>query len=93
MALFTSGWRPSLPRELEVVARNGSGASVHPPLLFVHGCWAEHFLEFFADRGFDAYALSLRGPGGSGGREQLRWTSVADCADDALPAWLAATVA
>ena len=31
-------------------------------------CWAEHFLDFFADRGFDAYALSLRGHGRSGGQ-------------------------
>ena len=77
-----------MAHELEVVARKGAGGSRNPPLLFVHGaahgawCWAEHFLGFFADRGFDAYALSLRGHGGSGGREWLRWTSVADYVDD-----------
>ena len=76
-----------MAHELEVVARKGGGASP-PPLLFVHGaahgawCWADHFLGFFAGRGFDAYALSLRGHGGSGGRERLRWTSVADYVDD-----------
>jgi pimeloyl-ACP methyl ester carboxylesterase len=43
-----------------------------PPLLFVpgfgHGAWvyAEHWLERAADRGFPAYAVSLRGHGGSG---------------------------
>ena len=49
-----------------------------------HGawCWADHFLGFLADRGFDAYALSLRGHGKSGGRERLRWTSLADYVDD-----------
>ena len=49
-----------------------------------HGAWcrAEHFLDFFANRGFDANALSLRRNGGSGGRERLRWTSIADYVDD-----------
>ena len=76
-----------MAHELEVVAREGDGAPPHPPLLFVHGaahgawCW-EHFLGFFADRGFDAYALSLRGHGKSDGRERLRWTSIADYVDD-----------
>jgi pimeloyl-ACP methyl ester carboxylesterase len=43
-----------------------------PPVLFVpgfgHGAWvfAEHWLEHAADRGFPAYALSLRGHGESG---------------------------
>lgn len=38
-----------------------------PPLVFVHGsyhaawCWAEHWLPFFADSGFDCYAVSLLG--------------------------------
>ena len=77
-----------MAHELEVVARKSGAASPHPPLLFVHGaahgawCWAEHFLGCFADRGFDAYALSLRGHGASGGRARLRWTSIADYVDD-----------
>lgn len=38
-----------------------------PPLVFVHGsfhaawCWAEHWLPFFSQSGFDCYALSLLG--------------------------------
>ncbi|MDT5136335.1 MAG: hypothetical protein QOD58_597 [Mycobacterium sp.] len=41
------------------------------PLLFVHGawhaawCWGDHFLDFFADRGFRAVAVSLHGHGAS----------------------------
>ncbi|KAK9064945.1 hypothetical protein SSX86_016328 [Deinandra increscens subsp. villosa] len=37
------------------------------PLVFVHGsfhaawCWAEHWLPFFSQNGFDSYALSLLG--------------------------------
>lgn len=43
-----------------------------PPVLlvpgFAHGAWAyaEHWLERVAERGFPAYAMSLRGQGGSG---------------------------
>ena len=74
--------------DLEVIARECAGESDRPPLLFVHGaghgawCWAEYFLDFFAERGFNAYALSLRGHGKSGGRERLRWTSVAQYVSD-----------
>ena len=56
---------------LEVIDK-GSATESHPvPLLFVHGawhaawCWDEHFLDFFADKGFRAVAVSLRGHGAS----------------------------
>ena len=73
---------------LKVITWQNGGTSPFPPLLFVHGaghgawCWAEHFLDFFADRGFDANALSLRGHGGSSGRDRLRWTSIAGYVED-----------
>ncbi|CCG40282.1 alpha/beta hydrolase [Magnetospirillum molischianum] len=47
------------------------------PLLFVHGSycgawvWAETFLPYFARAGFAAYAVSLRGHGGSEGELSL----------------------
>ena len=69
--------------DLEVIARKAEGGSGYPPLLFVHGschaawCWDEHFLPYFAGRGFDAYAVSLRGHGESAIRGSLRWTSIA----------------
>lgn len=53
-------------------------------MLFVHGmwqaawCWAEHFLPYFSQHGYATHALSLRGHGGSEGRERLRWTSLDD---------------
>lgn len=59
-----------------------------PPLLFVHGAfcgawiWAEHFLPWFAEHGWDARAVSLRGHGGSEGHESLRDSSLADYVDD-----------
>jgi pimeloyl-ACP methyl ester carboxylesterase len=79
---------------LELLACPASDAGGRPALLFVHGayvgawCWAEHFLPWFAERGYPAYALSLRGHGGSGGRDRLDAHSLADFTDD-----LAAAVA
>ncbi|WP_099023336.1 alpha/beta hydrolase [Mycolicibacterium palauense] len=73
---------------LEVIDR-GSVSDAHPvPLLFVHGawhaawCWDEHFLDFFAERGFRAVALSLRGHGGSSLDKPLRDCSFADYIHD-----------
>jgi pimeloyl-ACP methyl ester carboxylesterase len=59
-----------------------------PPLLMVHGafagawCWAETFLPWFASRGWDVRALSLRGHGGSEGRERLDTFRLRDYAED-----------
>lgn len=73
---------------LEVIAK-GSATDSHPaPLLFVHGawqaawCWDDHFLDFFADRGYHAVALSLRGHGGSSTSKPLRRCSFADYLED-----------
>ena len=56
---------------LEVIDK-GCPTESHPmPLLFGHGAcstawaWDEHFLDFFADKGYRAVALSLRGHGAS----------------------------
>lgn len=74
--------------ELEVLARFPAGEPHATPLLFVHGaytaawCWDEHFLSFFAEAGYAAYALSLRGHGGSRGREYLDSFSIADYVAD-----------
>jgi non-heme chloroperoxidase len=62
------------------------------PLLFVHGgycdawCWRPFFMPWFAARGHDAYAVSLRGHGGSDGHETLFGASVDDYAADVLRA-------
>ena len=54
---------------LEVIDK-GQTSPTHPvPLLFVHGafhgawCWDEHFLDFFAAKGYRALAVNLRGHG------------------------------
>lgn len=73
---------------LEVLSCIPEGQPKRPPLLFVHGgfvgawCWAEHFLPYFADHGYEAHALSLRGHGASPGREMLRWASLGDYVED-----------
>ncbi len=64
--------------------RNGS----KPPLLFIHGgycdgwCWDPYFLPWFAERGYAAHALSLRGHGASGGHETLFIAGLDDYAAD-----------
>jgi pimeloyl-ACP methyl ester carboxylesterase len=74
--------------KIEVITKHPL-ESCHPtPLLFIHGmlhgawCWDIHFLDFFAQHGFAAHAVNLRGHGKSDGRETLRWTRIADFVDD-----------
>lgn len=49
------------------IVRKSARKRSRAPLLFVHGafigawCWDEHFLQYFADRGYDAWAVDLRG--------------------------------
>ena len=69
---------------LEVIDK-GSAGPAHPvPLLFVHGawhaawCWDEHFLDFFAGKGYRALALSLRGHGNSPSDKPLRALSITE---------------
>lgn len=74
--------------KLEVLSSSPAGAARETPLLFVHGayadawCWSENFLPFFAEQGWNAYALSLSGHGASAGRERLDSLSIADYVRD-----------
>ena len=79
---------PRLTAMLEVIEK-GAVSEAHPvPLVFVHGAWHaawvwdEHFLTFFADRGYRALAVSLRGHGGSRTTKRLRDCSFADYLED-----------
>jgi pimeloyl-ACP methyl ester carboxylesterase len=73
---------------LEVIDKGRARASHRVPLLFVHGawhaawCWDEHFLNFFADKGYRALAVSFRGHGNSTTHTPLRACSVADYVED-----------
>jgi pimeloyl-ACP methyl ester carboxylesterase len=73
---------------LEVVDK-GACSEAHPgPLLFVHGAtaaawyWEENFVDFFADNGYRAVAVNLRGHGGSPVLKPLNKCTIADYVDD-----------
>jgi pimeloyl-ACP methyl ester carboxylesterase len=74
--------------KLEMISKYPAGEQRPTPLLFIHGtlhtaaCWDVHFLDYFAQHGFAAHALNLRGHGNSEGREKLRWTRIADFVED-----------
>lgn len=69
--------------KLEVITKLPRETKHSTPLLFVHGAWHgawcwENFLPYFAEHGYEAHALSLRGHGNSEGRDGLRWHSAAN---------------
>ena len=75
--------------ELEIFRRNPSSKpKSKTPIVFVHGaftgawCWNEHFLTWFADQGFETISFSLRGHGGSGGRDLRSLASIDDYVED-----------
>lgn len=75
---------------LEVLRRVPDSGAVgeRPLLLFVHGgfvaawCWEENFLDWFAARGWECCAPSLRGHGGSGDAPRLHTFGIDDYVDD-----------
>lgn len=73
------------------ILRAGS-PSDRPSLLFIHGSfcgawiWSEYFLPFFAERGWHCLAVSLRGHGGSSGRDRLDSFGIADYVADVTEA-------
>lgn len=74
--------------KLEVISRPAIAPNRQPPLLLIHGawhgawCWKDTFLDWFAANGWEVHAMSLRGHGGSDGRDGLRWWSIADYVAD-----------
>ena len=72
--------------QLEIRYEEPENRQYETPLLFIHGawhgawCWDEYFLAYFAEQGFSAHALSLRGHGKSEGK--LRWASIHDYVAD-----------
>ncbi|NUB09765.1 alpha/beta hydrolase [Azospirillum sp. Vi22] len=78
--------------QLEILSHRPVGPAKPVPLLFVHGAfcggwiWDEHFLPWFAERGWEAHAVSLRGHGASEGRERLNSFGIVDYIEDVLAA-------
>lgn len=73
---------------LEVLDVGASTATHKTPLLFVHGtshaawCWDEHFLPYFAEHGYRALAVNLRGHGRSPVDGSIRRVTLSDFAED-----------
>ncbi|HUB53550.1 MAG TPA: alpha/beta fold hydrolase [Mycobacterium sp.] len=82
--------RQGAAQRLELIDKGSCSAGHQTPLLFVHGawhaawCWDEGFLDFFADKGYRAVALSLRGHGGSLAPKPLRSISMAEYVEDVV---------
>jgi pimeloyl-ACP methyl ester carboxylesterase len=74
--------------KLEMISKYPRQNSHPTPLLFIHGtlhtaaCWDVYFLDYFAQHGFAAHAVNLRGHGNSEGHERLPWTRIADFVED-----------
>ena len=74
--------------KIELLSRIPTKVKHLSPILFVHGawhgawCWEKYFMPYFAEKGFAAYALSLRGHGGSDGARGLRLYRVKDYVKD-----------
>lgn len=74
--------------KLEMITREPEGPARPTPLLFIHGAfssahiWVPFFLPFFADHGYRAHAISLRGHGGSEGKDRLSVTRLRDYVND-----------
>jgi pimeloyl-ACP methyl ester carboxylesterase len=75
---------------LELISRYPAPGAHTKPLLFVHGawhgawCWDRNILPYFARHGYAAHALSLRGHGGSEGKNTLFRTRIAHYVEDIL---------
>lgn len=83
---------PAPPVDREIVEVRPEGPTDKPPLLFIHGawhgawCWQEHWMPTAAARGWPCYAVSLRGHGGSSGRDTLDRTPLRFYEHDVLQA-------
>jgi len=72
----------------DVIDKGPSRESQKAPLLFVHGawhapwCWDEHFLDFFAAKGYRSLAVRLRGHGKRPAPKPVRSCSIADFVED-----------
>ncbi|WP_419709658.1 alpha/beta hydrolase [Pseudomonas sp. NFX224] len=75
---------------LDVIKTTSEEKRSKGTIIFVHGvchsawCWLENYAPFFADNGWNSYALSLRGHGQSQGRDQLDQFGLSDYVSDVL---------
>lgn len=90
--LRRGGELSSEPIGLEILkVRVPDGIEEKPyPVIFLHGafsgawCWADHFLGYFAIRGYTCYAPSFRGHAGSEGVRDINDFGIDDYVHDVL---------
>ena len=77
---------------LDMISMHPKDRQFNTPILFVHGawhgnwCWAETFMPYFADRGFEVHAFSLRGHDKSPSKKNLKWVRAKDYVADVATA-------
>jgi pimeloyl-ACP methyl ester carboxylesterase len=75
---------------LELISKYPDNKIHGKHLLFIHGvwhgawCWDKYFLSYFAQKGYCAHALSLRGHGKSDGKKSFFWTRINDYVTDVI---------
>ncbi len=73
---------------LEIIKETPDGDIRPVPLLFIHGawhgawCWQPHFLPYFAQQGFQSYAMSFRNHGKSNSRGSINLVGAWDYVED-----------
>ena len=73
--------------ELEILPKERTVQNPKGCIVFVHGichaawCW-KFFIKYFSEHGYQCYAVSLRGHGGSKGYKQLHSFGLSDYVDD-----------
>jgi pimeloyl-ACP methyl ester carboxylesterase len=73
---------------LEIISYHPETEPYPTPVLFVHGawhgawCWGKYFLPYFAKKGFECHAVSIRGHGKSSTNKSLKWARIDDYVDD-----------
>lgn len=72
--------------DVETVSKFPESKKHKYPLVFLHGMfegswvWEEHFLGYFVEKGFECYAINLKGHNGR--PENIRFLSINDYIDD-----------
>lgn len=95
--MITSNFSQRIPGtnqqpELEILNFPASKPNKQYPLLFIHGfsagAWmfAENYASFFNNKGYDVFALNLRGHGQSRGKETVNRASLQDYFQDLITA-------
>jgi pimeloyl-ACP methyl ester carboxylesterase len=74
--------------DLELISQAAQDDAKSTPILLLHGawhgawCWQDNFMPYFAARGYNVYAMSLRAHGQSASNKALNWLRGSDYVAD-----------